>query len=83
MTASDHSLVALGNALDGRVRMGFTTEPEVAASSVEGQQVDRRAGASSDDTEGSIGGLALLRAGNGSHQRGESEEGRELHIERE
>lgn len=82
VTGGDHGLVGLGNALDRRVGLGVTTEPEVAASSVEGQQVDGRSGASGDDAEGGIRALGLLGAGDGSHQRGESEKGRELHCER-
>lgn len=82
VATGDHGLVGLGNALDGGVALGVTTEPEVAASSVEGQQVDGGSRASGDDAEGGIRALGLLGAGDGSHQRGESEKGRELHCER-
>lgn len=51
VTGGDHGLVGLGDALDGGVGLGVTTEPEVAASSVEGQQVDGGSRASGHDAE--------------------------------
>lgn len=61
----------------------MTTEPEVGTVGIEREQVDGRCGAGRDDAEGSIGAICLLGAWDGSHKRGESEKGGELHFEGE
>lgn len=81
VSVGNHGLVGVGNSGDGRIGVGVATEPEVAAGGIEGQQVDGRSRAGRDDAEGSIGAVGLLRAGDGSHQRGEGENSRELHLE--
>lgn len=83
MAIGNHGLVGVGNSGDGRIGVGFTTEPEVGTASIERQQVDGRSRASRDDAEGSIGAIGLLGAGDGSHKRGEGEKGRKLHFEGE
>lgn len=83
VTIGNHGLVGVGDSGDGRIGVGFTTEPEVGTAGIERQQVDGRSRASRDDAEGSIGAIGLLGAGDGSHKRGESEKGGELHFEGE
>ena len=81
VSVGNHGLVGVGNSGDGRIGVGVATQPEVAAGGIEGQQVDGRSRASRDDAEGSVRAVGLLGAGDGSHQRGESENGGELHLE--
>ncbi|EMR86748.1 hypothetical protein ACHAQE_010676 [Botrytis cinerea] len=62
--------------------LSITTKPEVAAGHIEKHQIDGGGGTSGDDAE--IGAKDLvLEAGNGSRKVSESEEGKELHFERE
>lgn len=83
VTIGNHGLVGVGNSGDGRIGVGLTTEPEVGTVGIEREQVDGRCGAGRDDAEGSIGAICLLGAWDGSHKRGESEKGGELHFEGE
>lgn len=83
VTVGNHGLVGVGNSGDRRIGVGVTTEPEVGAAGIERQQVDGRSRASRDDAESNVGVIGLLRAGDGSHKRGERKKGGELHYEGE
>jgi hypothetical protein len=83
VTVGNYGLVGLGNSGNGRIGVGMTTEPEVGTGGIERQQVDRGSRASRDNAEGSVGAIGLLGAGDGSHKRGESEKGGELHFQGE
>lgn len=83
VTIGNHGLVGVGNSGNGRISVGVTTQPEVGTGGIERQQVDGGSRASRHNAEGSVGAVSLLRAGDGSHKRGESEKGGELHVQGE